>query len=46
MGADGVLGDEETLRDLVGAEVLVQQEKHFELAGADRFRDRFGTPAS
>ena len=40
--ADGVLGDEEPLRDLVGAEVLVEQEQHLELAGRERCRDRVG----
>lgn len=31
--ADRVLGDEETLRDLVGAVMLVEQKQHLELAG-------------
>ena len=45
MRADGVLGDEQPLRDLVGAEVLVQQEQHLELAGAEqRRRSTSGTP--
>src|SRR5438093_6941396 len=38
-----VLGDEEPLRDLVGAEMLVEQEQHLDLAGrqclGDRVRD-------
>src|SRR5438445_1743403 len=38
--ADGVLGDEEPLGDLVGAQVLVEQEQHLELAGRERGRDR------
>ena len=31
--AHGVLGDEEALGDLVGAEMLVEQQQHLELAG-------------
>jgi hypothetical protein len=31
--AHGVLGDEEALRDLVGAEVLVEEEQDLDLAG-------------
>ena len=42
MRANGVLGDEEALRDLVGAEVLVEKEEHLELAGRERRRDRVG----
>src|SRR2546425_6832865 len=37
--ADGVLGDEEPLGDLVGAQVLVEEEQHLELAGRERGRD-------
>ena len=37
--ADGVLGDEEPLRDLVRAMVLVEQEQHLELAGGENRRD-------
>src|SRR5581483_7827957 len=38
--ADGVLRDEEALRDLVRAEVVVEQEQHLDLAGRERVRDR------
>ncbi len=44
-----MLGDEEALGDLVGAEVLVEQEQHFDLAGGENARDLFGNtgePAS
>ena len=44
MRADGVLGDEEPLRDLVGAVVLVEQEQHLELAGGESRGDPSGTP--
>ena len=39
MRANGVLGDEEALRDLVGAVVLVEQEQYLELAGGEGRRD-------
>ena len=39
MGAHGVLGDEQALRDLVGAEVLVEEEQHLDLAGGEQARD-------
>jgi hypothetical protein len=32
MGADGVLRDEQPLRDLVRAVVLVEQEEHLDLS--------------
>ena len=38
MRADGVLGDEQPPRDLVRAEVLVQQEQDLDLAGAELVR--------
>jgi signal transduction histidine kinase len=37
-----VLGDEEALRDLVRREVLVEEQKHLDLAGGERARDRLG----
>ena len=40
MRTHGVIGDEQPLRDVVGAEVLVEQEEHLELAGAENARDR------
>ena len=39
MRADGVLRDEEPLRDLVCAVVLVEQEQHLELASGESRRD-------
>ena len=33
MRADGVLGDEQSSRDLVRAEMLVQEQQDLELAG-------------
>src|SRR5436190_22224903 len=42
VGADRVLGDEEALRDLVGAQVLVEQEQHLDLAGRERRGDLVG----
>lgn len=39
-----MLRDEEPLRDLVGAEVLVQEEQHFDLSGREHSSDRFGDP--
>jgi signal transduction histidine kinase len=39
---DGVLRDEETLRDLVGPEMLVQQEQHLDLASGEHARDLLG----
>src|SRR5688572_5364309 len=38
--ANGVLRDEEPLRDLVGAEVFVEQQEHLELARGENLRDR------
>src|SRR3954469_1201046 len=40
--ADGVLGDEEALRDLVGAEVIVEEQQHLDLARRERRGDRVG----
>ena len=40
--ADGVLGDEEALGDLVGAEMLVEEEQNLHLAGRERLGDRVG----
>ncbi len=42
MRADGVLGDEEPLRDLFGAVVLVEQQQHLELAGREDRCDAIG----
>ena len=42
MRADRVLGDEETPGDLVGAEMVVEQEQNLELAGGERLGDRVG----
>ena len=42
MRADGVLGDEEALRDLVGAVVLVEQQQHLDLAGGENRGDAIG----
>ena len=42
MRADGVLRDEEPLRDLVGAVVLVEQEQDLELAGGESRSDAVG----
>jgi signal transduction histidine kinase len=39
---DGVLRDEEADRDLVGAEMVVQQEQHLELAGRECACNRVG----
>ncbi len=39
MRAHGVLGDEESLRDLVGGEVLVEQQQHLDLARGEHLRD-------
>jgi signal transduction histidine kinase len=40
--ADRVLGDEETPGDLVGAEMVVEQEQNLHLAGGERLGDRVG----
>src|ERR1700694_2701054 len=42
MRAHRVLGDEEPLRNLVGAEVLVEQEENLELAGREGLGDGVG----
>jgi len=42
VGANGVLRDEEALRDLLGAVVLVEQEQHLELPGGEGRRDAVG----
>ena len=42
MRAHRVLGDDQPLRDLLGAEVLVEEEQHLELAGRERPGDRLG----
>jgi signal transduction histidine kinase len=39
---DGVLGDEQPLRDLFGAVVLVEQQEHFELTGGQDRGDAIG----
>jgi hypothetical protein len=40
-----VLRDEEPLGDLVGPEMVVEEEQHFELAGRQRLGDRVGDAA-
>src|SRR4051794_38666084 len=42
--ADGVLRDEQALRDLVGAEMLVEQEQDLVLAGRELGGDGVGNP--
>ncbi len=42
MRADGVLGDEQALRDLLGAEVLVEEEQDLHLPGRERRGDVVG----
>ena len=42
MGADRVLGDEQPLRDLLCAVMLVEEEQHLELAGREERRDAVG----
>ena len=44
--ADRVLGDEQAPGDLVGAEVLVEQEQNLDLAGAQLAAIESGTPES
>ena len=39
-----MLRDEEALRDLVGAEVLVEQQQHFDLSRREDAGDRLGNP--
>src|SRR5882762_5898091 len=39
---NGVLGDEEPLRDLVGGKVVVEEQKHLELPRRERGCDRVG----
>ena len=39
MGAHGVLRDEQPLRDLVGAEMLVEEQQHLDLTGREETRD-------
>jgi len=43
--ADGVLGDEEPLCDLVGAEVLVEEQQHLDLPGREHTSDLLGHAA-
>ena len=43
--ADGVLRDEQPGRDLVGAQVVVEQQQHLELAGAECAGDRVRHPS-
>ena len=45
MGTDGVLRDVEPRRDLLGGQVLVEQQQHLELAGAEPVRDLVGHAA-
>ncbi len=45
MRANRVLGDEESLRDLVGAEVLVEEQQHLDLARRQDSRDLLGDTA-
>ena len=45
MRANGVLGDEEPLGDLVRAEVLVEQQEHLDLARRQHARDLLGDTA-
>jgi signal transduction histidine kinase len=40
--ADRVLGDEQALGDLVGAEMVVEEEQDLDLAGGERACDRIG----
>ena len=40
-----MVGDEEALCDLVGAEVLVEEQEHFDLACREHARDLFGDAA-
>jgi 3-dehydroquinate synthase class II len=42
VGADRVLGDEQPLRDLLCAVMLVEEEQHLELAGREERRDAVG----
>ena len=42
MRADRVLGDEQPVRDLVGAVVLVEEEQHLELPRRENRRDAVG----
>ena len=42
MRPDCVLGDEEALGDLVGAEMLVEEQEHLELPRTQALRDRVG----
>jgi hypothetical protein len=42
--AHRVLGDEETLGDLVRPQMLVEEEEHLDLPGREDLRDRFGNP--
>ena len=42
MRADRVLRDEEALRDLVGAEMVVEEQQDLDLAGRERARNRIG----
>jgi hypothetical protein len=42
MGADGVLGDEQPLRDLVRPVMLVEEEQNLELACGENRRDAVG----
>ena len=48
MGVDGVLGDAETPRDLLGREMLIDQPQAFPLARGQKierpFRAAFGFP--
>ena len=43
--AHGVLGDVEPGRDLIGAEMLVEQQEHLDLARRELLRDLVGDPA-
>ncbi len=45
MRANGVLGDEEARRDLIGSEVLVEQHENLHLSGRESRGDRVGHAA-
>ncbi len=46
MRADGVLGDVEALRDVVGREMVVEQKQHLHLPRGERLRDPVGHAAA
>lgn len=46
MRAHGVLGDEQALGDVVGREVVVEQQQDLDLAGRERMGDPIGDAAA